>query len=36
MVEATARPPRQTGEIVTDEGDAGGKLADFLASRRFA
>ena len=36
VVEATARPPRQTGEIVTDEGDAGGKLADFLASRRFA
>ncbi|WP_134774727.1 electron transfer flavoprotein subunit beta/FixA family protein [Ornithinimicrobium flavum] len=36
VVDATARPPRAAGEVVTDEGDGGGKLAEFLASRRFA
>jgi len=30
-----ARPPRQAGEIVKDEGDGGGKLAGFLAARKF-
>ncbi|HET8596073.1 MAG TPA: electron transfer flavoprotein subunit beta/FixA family protein [Intrasporangium sp.] len=30
-----ARPPRSQGEIVTDEGDGGKKLAEFLASRKF-
>jgi electron transfer flavoprotein beta subunit len=30
-----ARPPRSQGEIVTDEGDGGTKLAEFLASRKF-
>jgi electron transfer flavoprotein beta subunit len=30
-----ARPPRSKGEIVTDEGDGGTKLAEFLASRKF-
>ncbi len=30
-----ARPPRTKGEIVTDEGDGGKKLAEFLASRKF-
>jgi electron transfer flavoprotein beta subunit len=30
-----ARPPRTQGEIVTDEGDGGKKLAEFLASRKF-
>ncbi|HEU5143659.1 MAG TPA: electron transfer flavoprotein subunit beta/FixA family protein [Dermatophilaceae bacterium] len=30
-----ARPPRTQGEIVTDEGDGGTKLAEFLASRKF-
>ena len=31
----TKRPPRQAGVIVTDEGDGGVKLADFLASGKF-
>ena len=36
-VESTeARPPREAGEVVTDEGDGGTKLAAFLASRSFA
>jgi electron transfer flavoprotein beta subunit len=30
-----ARPPRTQGEIVTDEGEGGTKLAEFLASRKF-
>ena len=30
-----ARPPRTQGTIVTDEGDGGEKLAEFLASRKF-
>ena len=29
------RPPRQAGTIVTDEGDGGVKLADFLAAGKF-
>ena len=29
------RPPRQAGEIVTDEGDGGAKAAAFLAGRKF-
>ncbi len=29
------RPPRQQGEIVTDEGDGGQKLVEFLVSRKF-
>lgn len=36
VADATARPPRQAGEIVTDEGDGGAKLAEFLKSRKFA
>jgi electron transfer flavoprotein beta subunit len=35
VVEVTARPPREKGEVVTDEGDGGTKLAEFLASRKF-
>ena len=31
----TERPPRTAGEIVTDEGDGGSKLVDFLASKKF-
>ncbi len=31
----TARPPREAGQVVTDEGDGGAKLADFLVSRKF-
>jgi electron transfer flavoprotein beta subunit len=29
------RPPRSKGEIVTDEGDGGTKLVDYLASQKF-
>jgi electron transfer flavoprotein beta subunit len=29
------RPPRQAGEIVTDDGDGGAKAAEFLAARKF-
>ncbi|GMA20206.1 electron transfer flavoprotein subunit beta/FixA family protein [Arsenicicoccus piscis] len=31
----TARPPREQGEIVKDEGEGGTALAGFLASRKF-
>ena len=30
----TARPPREQGEIVTDEGDGGTRLAEFLAKSK--
>lgn len=30
-----ARPPRTQGEIVTDEGDGGSRLAEFLSARKF-
>ena len=30
-----ARPPRQAGTIVTDEGDGAGKLVEFLAGQKF-
>jgi electron transfer flavoprotein alpha/beta subunit len=33
--DTTARPPRTAGEIVTDEGDGGVKLVEFLASKKF-
>jgi len=32
----TARPPREKGEVVTDEGDGGLRFADFLTARKFA
>ena len=31
----TARPPREAGQVVIDEGDGGAKLAEFLVSRKF-
>lgn len=31
----TKRPPREQGEIVTDEGDGGSKLAAFLSAQKF-
>jgi multidrug efflux pump subunit AcrB len=31
----TKRPPRQQGQIVTDEGDGGTKLAEFLSAQKF-
>ncbi|WP_299521207.1 electron transfer flavoprotein subunit beta/FixA family protein [uncultured Serinicoccus sp.] len=34
--ETQARPPREAGEVVTDEGQGGEALADFLAARRLA
>jgi electron transfer flavoprotein beta subunit len=30
-----ARPPRQAGTVVTDEGDGAGKLVEFLAGQKF-
>ncbi len=35
VTEFTKRPPREKGEIVTDEGDGGSRLAEFLSSRKF-
>jgi electron transfer flavoprotein beta subunit len=34
VLSAEPRPPRSQGTIITDEGDAGIKLVDFLASRK--
>jgi len=31
----TKRPPREQGQIVTDEGDGGKKLAEFLSAQKF-
>jgi len=31
----TQRPPREKGQIVTDEGDGGTKLAEFLSAKKF-
>ncbi len=31
----TKRPPRQQGQIVTDEGDGGTRLAEFLSAQKF-
>lgn len=35
VAEFTPAPPRQAGTVVTDEGDGGVKIAEFLASRKF-
>jgi electron transfer flavoprotein beta subunit len=35
VVEAAKRPTRQGGTRVTDEGDGGAKLVEFLASEKF-
>jgi electron transfer flavoprotein beta subunit len=32
--EASARPPRQAGQVVTDEGDGGSKLVEFLVGAK--
>lgn len=32
---ADKKPPREAGEIITDEGDGGAKLAEFLKQRKF-
>ncbi|MFI7587832.1 electron transfer flavoprotein subunit beta/FixA family protein [Spongisporangium articulatum] len=34
VADVTARPPRQAGEIITDEGDGGAKLVAFLAGAK--
>jgi electron transfer flavoprotein beta subunit len=34
VAEFAARPPKQAGQIIKDEGDGGVKLADFLASQK--
>jgi electron transfer flavoprotein beta subunit len=31
----TKRPPREKGQIITDEGDGGSKLAEFLSAQKF-
>ena len=36
VVSIEQRPPRSQGEIVTDEGQGGAALAEFLTSRKFA
>jgi electron transfer flavoprotein beta subunit len=35
VADFAARPPRQAGVIVKDEGDGGSKAAGFLAERKF-
>jgi electron transfer flavoprotein beta subunit len=35
VLDATVAPPRAKGSIVTDEGDGGGQLAEFLTSKKF-
>ncbi len=35
VVEFAARPPRESGTVVRDEGDGGAKLAEFLQSQKF-
>ncbi len=35
MVDFAEAPPRAKGEIVTDEGDGGVKIAEFLAAKKF-
>ena len=34
VVEATPKPPRQAGQRVEDEGDGGGKIAEYLVSQK--
>jgi electron transfer flavoprotein beta subunit len=35
VVDFAEAPPRAQGQIVTDEGDGGAKIAEFLASKKF-
>ena len=35
VADFASKPPRQAGEIVTDEGDGGARAASFLAGRKF-
>ena len=34
VVEAAPKPPRQAGQRVTDEGDGGSKIAEYLVSQK--
>lgn len=34
VVETTKRPPREQGEVITDEGDGGTKLVEFLSAQK--
>ncbi|WP_309132771.1 electron transfer flavoprotein subunit beta/FixA family protein [Brevibacterium sp.] len=34
VIEVTARPPRSAGEIITDDGDGGTKLVEYLAGQK--
>jgi len=36
VVSVDQAPPRSKGEVVTDEGEGGQALADFLTDRKFA
>ena len=35
VTDFATRPPRQAGTIVTDEGDGGTKIAEFLVAQKF-
>ena len=35
VVSFAKRPPREQGQIVTDEGEGGTKLAEFLSAQKF-
>ena len=35
VLDITARPPRTAGTVVTDEGDGGVKLAEYLSAQKF-
>ena len=35
VADFAARPPKQAGQVVKDEGDGGVKLAEFLAAQKF-
>jgi electron transfer flavoprotein beta subunit len=35
VADFAARPPREAGTVVKDEGDGGAKVAAFLAERKF-
>jgi electron transfer flavoprotein beta subunit len=34
VIESTPRPPREGGQVVTDEGDGAAKLADYLVGQK--
>jgi electron transfer flavoprotein beta subunit len=34
VIESTPRPPREGGQVITDEGDGAVKLAEYLVGQR--